>query len=95
VVITLTGLPPHISQTDELYPAILGSYPVRRYVWEQEYNADSYLQVLNTYSGHIALNPSVRTRLFEGIRALIDTRFGGRIRKGYLSLLYVAQKRNP
>ena len=74
---------------------LFGPMTVRRYVWEQEYDADRYLQVLNTYSGHIALNPSVRTRLFEGIRSLIDTCFGGHIRKGYLSLLYVAQKRNP
>ncbi len=71
---------------------LFGPATVRRYVWEQAYDADSYLQVLSTYSGHIALHPAVRTRLFGGIRALIDTQYGGQIRKGYLSLLYVARK---
>ena len=71
---------------------LFGPVTVRRYLWEQEYDAANYLQVLNTYSGHRALSPPVRTRLFEGIRALIETRHGGQIRKGYLSLLYVAQK---
>ncbi|HZO91896.1 MAG TPA: class I SAM-dependent methyltransferase [Chthonomonadaceae bacterium] len=70
---------------------LFGPVTVRRYVWVQEYDADSYLRLLNTYSGHLALPPSVRAHLFEGIRDLINTRFNGQIRKGYLSLLYVAQ----
>ena len=72
---------------------LFGPMIVRRYVWEQEYDAAGYLQVLNTYSGHLSLRPSVRTRLFDALRDLIDTRFNGYLRKGYLSLLYVAQKK--
>lgn len=73
---------------------LFGPMTVRRYVWEQEYDAGGYLQLLNTYSNHIALHPTVRSHLFDGIRDLMNTRFNGRIRKGYLSLLYVAQKKS-
>jgi hypothetical protein len=38
------------------------------------------------------LSDDTRRRLFRGIADLIDDGFGGRIVKGYLTTLYVAQK---
>lgn len=65
----------------------------RHYQWDEPYDADGYLRVLNTYSGHRNLQDDTRDRLFSGIADLIDSRFGGSIVKGYLTTLYVARKR--
>jgi len=64
---------------------------VRRYVWEVEYDADSYVAVLDTYSGHRAMAPDVRGELYREIRGLIGDR---RIRKTYLAILHVARRRD-
>jgi SAM-dependent methyltransferase len=69
-----------------------GEVTVRRYFWEVTYDSASYLRLLNTYSGHRNLTEAKRERLFDGIAGLIDTQFGGRITKGYLTILYVARR---
>jgi SAM-dependent methyltransferase len=61
----------------------------RRYVWEAEYDAASYIRLLRTYSDHIRQQPERRERLLAGIADFITTRFGGHITKGYLTELYV------
>lgn len=71
---------------------LFGPVTVRRHVWEQAYDAAGYLRVLDTYSGHRSLAPEKRERLFQGIAELIETRYGGRITKGYLAMLYVAHR---
>ncbi len=71
---------------------LYGPVTVRRYPFQVEYDASSYINVLNTYSGHRTLAPDVRQRLLDGIAQLIDTRYGGRITKGYIALLYVAHR---
>ena len=68
---------------------------VRKYPWEVEYDAASYVRLLSTYSGHIDLDSEARERLFRGIARLIDTEYGGRIVKGYVTVLYVARAGNP
>jgi SAM-dependent methyltransferase len=62
-----------------------------RYPFEVEYTAAEYLAVLNTYSGHRALQPDLQAQLYECIERLIQ-RFGGRIRKAYATELIVARK---
>jgi SAM-dependent methyltransferase len=71
---------------------LFGEVTVRRYPWDVEYDAASYLDVLNTYSGHRSLGRAARARLLGGIAALINLEFGGRITKSYLTLCYVAQR---
>ena len=71
---------------------LFGPVIVRRYPWVQEYDAESYIRVHNTYSDHISLRPERRQRLYAGFRELIDTRFNGRVQKAYLSLLYLAHR---
>ncbi len=66
---------------------------VRKYPWEQEYDAAGYIRLLRIYSGHINLDDVSRERLFRGIAGLIDNEFDGRIVKGYLAVLYVAHAR--
>jgi len=71
---------------------LFGDVIPRVYWWDEAYDARGYLRVLSTYSGHRSLSDDTRRRLFRGIADLIDDAFGGRIVKGYLTTLYVAQK---
>jgi SAM-dependent methyltransferase len=72
---------------------LFGAVTCRNYRWDETYDAEGYLRVLNTYSGHRSLRDDTRERLFCGIADLIDKRFHGRIVKGYLTTLYVALRR--
>jgi SAM-dependent methyltransferase len=67
----------------------------RRYVWEQPYTTASYLDVLLTYSGHMAFPDAARAALLECIAHLIDTNHDGTIVKCYLNQLCVARRRSP
>jgi SAM-dependent methyltransferase len=71
---------------------LFGPVTVRRYRWDQEYDAASYLRVLDTYSGHRNLKPAKRARLFRGIAELIDRDYHGRIIKAYLTMLCTARR---
>ncbi len=73
---------------------IFGEFTVRRYPWVERYDATSYLNLLNTYSEHLALPADRRQKLYEGIRALIDGEYGGEIAKQYLTALYLAHLRS-
>ncbi len=70
-----------------------GEVAVRRYVWDVAYTAGEYIDVLDTYSGHRAMDPETRERLYERIRSRIESRPAGRVRKSYLALMHVAQRR--
>jgi SAM-dependent methyltransferase len=69
-----------------------GPSTFRRYEWELSYSRASYLELLLTYSGHRALEPKARSNLLACIGRLIDTRFGGRIAKRYLTELRVSPR---
>jgi SAM-dependent methyltransferase len=66
---------------------------VRRYVWDLQYTADRYIDVLNTFSGHRSMQPAAREELLRRIRRRIDSRPGGTVRKTSLALLHVARRR--
>jgi SAM-dependent methyltransferase len=90
--------PPQPDEVPDRTPEIESSglfdeITTRHYQWDETYDAEKYLRVLNTYSGHRSLGDDTRGRLFRGIADLIDDRFGGRIVKGYLTTLYVAHRR--
>jgi SAM-dependent methyltransferase len=65
----------------------------RRHEWELSYSAAAYLEVLSTYSGHIAMAPDARDGLFDCIADLIERRHGGRVSKRYMTELQVAHAR--
>ena len=69
---------------------LFGNVTIRKYGWEQEYSSQSYIDLLNTYSDHLSLNPETRSRLFRSIKDHIETQFDGRILKEYLTVLYLA-----
>jgi SAM-dependent methyltransferase len=64
----------------------------RRYLWEQTYTTEGYLDLLLTYSGHIAMEDRAREGLLACIRDLIDSRYGGEIRKAYLTRMTLARR---
>ena len=69
---------------------LFGDVIRRDYRWDESYDAEGYIRLLSTYSGHISLHPASRERLSRGISDLIKSEHGGRIVKGYLTTLYVA-----
>ena len=69
---------------------LFGEVAVRRYVVAHDYAIDDYIQVLETYSGHRAMDPAARDRLYASIRRIVGDR---PIRKHYLFLLHVAKRR--
>ncbi len=66
---------------------------VRRYVWETRYTADEYIALLNTFSGHIAMDADKRAHLYREIRQRISARDDGRVQRHWLATLHVAQPR--
>jgi SAM-dependent methyltransferase len=89
--------PPHPDTVEGLAAEIEASglfRPVaeKRYLWDETYSADGYIAVLETYSGHRAWGSDVRTQLFDRIRARIERRPGGTIRKSYLATLDLARR---
>jgi SAM-dependent methyltransferase len=65
---------------------------VKRYPWSRDYTTVEYLKLLNTHSDHYSLDPDVKEHLFKAIGALIEDKFGGRITKPHLSVLFMAKK---
>jgi SAM-dependent methyltransferase len=65
---------------------------VRRYETDRAYTTAAYLDVLQTYSGHRAMDPDARDGLLACIATLIDTRYGGLIVKRYLRTICVARR---
>jgi SAM-dependent methyltransferase len=64
----------------------------RRHLWSCEYSADEYIEVLRTYSGHIAMTDWQRRRLFDAIRERIGARHRPVVEKHYLNIVYVASR---
>jgi SAM-dependent methyltransferase len=66
---------------------------VRRYVWERPYTADEYVALLDTFSGHIAMEASKREHLYREIRARIDARPERCVRRHWHAILHVARRK--
>ena len=93
--------------TDSHHPSLTRSAPpalepgvkyfseplVRSYPWSQNYSSEEYVKLLNTYSDHIPLQDERRKSLFDGIRGLIDSQYGGVITKHYNSVLTFRTKK--
>ncbi|MEN0130406.1 MAG: methyltransferase domain-containing protein [Brevundimonas sp.] len=66
---------------------------VRQYDWETVHDADSYLALLDTFSGHIAMQPWQRERLHGEIRARLAARPDGLLHRHWGCVLHVARLR--
>jgi SAM-dependent methyltransferase len=69
---------------------MFGDVEFRRHPWSVTYARKTYLQLLSTYSDHIALDPSVREALFADLGEFIDRRFDGKVEKHHDALVIVA-----
>jgi SAM-dependent methyltransferase len=63
----------------------------RRYLWDVIYSADEYVALLNTYSGHRAIDDETRERLLSRIHGRIEARPERTVRKTHLAILDVAE----
>jgi len=78
---------------DELeVSGLFGDFQSRRYVWEITYTAKEYIDLLNTFSGHIAMEPDKRDYLYRNIRKRINARPDPRVRRHWLAILNVARR---
>ena len=64
----------------------------QRWVVDIVYTADEYLNILQTFSGHRALEADHRRELLARLRRRIESRPGGSVRKSLLMLLTVARR---
>jgi len=65
---------------------------IRRFQWEIRYTATDYIRLLETFSGHIAMEPWQRDRLFGEIRRRLALRRDGLVRRHWGGVLHVARK---
>jgi len=65
---------------------------VRRYIWETSYTADDYIALLDTFSGHIAMEAERREHLYREIRQRIGQRPDRRVKRHWYAILHVARR---
>ncbi len=65
---------------------------VRHVDWEVVYDADGYLALLDTFSGHLAMEEPQRERLYGEIRRRLAERPDGRLRRHWGAVLQVARR---
>ena len=66
---------------------------VEHFDWTVDYDAEAYIQLLSTFSGHIAMPLERREQLFSEIRRRLSSRPGGQLRRGWGAVLHVARRR--
>ena len=67
---------------------------VEQFDWEVEYTADAYLDLLDTFSNHIAMESWKRERLHSEIRRRLAQRADGMLRRHWGAVLHVARRRD-
>jgi SAM-dependent methyltransferase len=98
------GLPPGAAwlrpgelaeQTAEIEASgLFDAVTVRHFDWEQVYDAEGYIELLGTFSGHIAMQDWQRERLYGEIRRRLGERPGGTLRRHWGAALHVARRRD-
>jgi SAM-dependent methyltransferase len=67
---------------------------IRQFDWEISYDAEGYIRLLDTFSGHIAMEQWQRDRLYGAIRERLAQRPDGRLRRHWGAVLQVARRRD-
>lgn len=68
---------------------------IGRFVWETTYDSEGYIDLLETFSGHIAMEKWQRERLFGEIRRRLGRTPDVRLRRHWGAVLHVARKSGP
>ncbi len=66
---------------------------VRHYDWERGYDAEEYIELLSTFSGHLAMADWKRQRLYGEIRRRLALRRDHSVRRHWGAVLQVARRR--
>ena len=66
---------------------------VRHYDWERVYSAEEYIELLSTFSGHLAMADWKRERLYTEIRRRLALRRDHSVRRHWGAVLQVARRR--
>jgi SAM-dependent methyltransferase len=66
---------------------------IRAFDWESIYDAEGYIELLATFSGHISMEEWQRDRLYGEIRDRLAQRADGLVRRHWGAVLHVARKR--
>jgi SAM-dependent methyltransferase len=64
----------------------------RRHVWARRYTAEEYIALLETFSGHIAMDPANREHLYTEIRRRLAARPDGRLTRHWIAVLTVGRR---
>jgi SAM-dependent methyltransferase len=67
---------------------------VRHFDWERRYDADQYIGLLETFSGHIIMAAWQRDRLYGAIRSRLAERPDGTLRRQWGAVLHIARRRD-
>ena len=65
---------------------------IRQFDWETGYDAEGYIALLDTFSGHIEMQAWQRDRLYGEIRRRLGERPDGRLRRHWGAVLHVARR---
>jgi SAM-dependent methyltransferase len=65
---------------------------VRHFDWEQVYDAEGYIELLSTFSGHMTMEDWQRDRLYTEIRRRLGLRPHGTLRRHWGAVLHVARR---
>ena len=66
---------------------------VRQYDWEIRYDTESYIALLDTFSGHLEMAPWKRGHLYDAIRERLAGRPRDELRRHWGAVLQVARRR--
>ncbi|MBA3653683.1 MAG: class I SAM-dependent methyltransferase [Actinobacteria bacterium] len=67
---------------------------ITQFDWEVTYDAETYIELLDTFSGHIAMAQWQRDRLYGEIRRRLAEREDGRLRRHWGAVLQIARRRS-
>lgn len=60
--------------------------------WEVTYDPDAYIDLLDTFSSHLAMEDRKRERLYSEIRRQLEARPDRRLHRGWGAVLHIAQR---
>lgn len=67
----------------------------RMFVWPVQYDADRYLDLLNTFANHLVMEPAQRQRLHAEVRRLLAGRPDGLVTRHWISELAILRRSPP
>jgi hypothetical protein len=80
------------SAAEILASGLFEDVQLRQFDWESRYDADGYIRLLGTFSGHLAMADWQRDRLYGEIRRRLAGRPDGILRRHWGAVLHLARR---